>query len=65
MSENNKKEKEEAKIREPTAFGRHRGPPMLMGEKSKLEHPRKDLWKFLFSYLIPHKSKLILFLMET
>ncbi|TFF86574.1 MAG: ABC transporter ATP-binding protein [Promethearchaeota archaeon] len=62
MSEKDKNKKEEAKIREPTAFGRHRGPPMLMGEKSKLEHPRKDLWKFLFSYLIPHKSKLIIFL---
>jgi len=49
VSEKKEEQKEEAEIRAPTSFG-HRGPMMLNEEDSKLDHPRKDLWKFLFSY---------------
>ncbi|GAH70271.1 unnamed protein product, partial [marine sediment metagenome] len=40
----------------------HRGPMMFNEEKAKFDHPRKDLWKFLFSYLIPYKRRLIFYL---
>ncbi len=60
MSNNhNKKEKEEAEIIQPSAS--HRPHFFMDSEKKKLEHPRKDLWKWLFSYIIPFKGKFVTF----
>ncbi|MHA1508198.1 MAG: ABC transporter ATP-binding protein, partial [Promethearchaeota archaeon] len=57
MSNNNKKEKEEEKeIIQPRVGGMHRGFMMDSGS-SKLEHPRRELWKWLFSYLRKYKWK--------
>jgi ABC-type multidrug transport system fused ATPase/permease subunit len=36
--------------------GGHRGPMAFLGEKAKLEHPRKILWRWIFSYLFTHKK---------
>ena len=57
MSNNNQKEKEEEKeIIQPRVGGMHRGFMMDSGS-SKLEHPRRELWKWLFSYLGRYKWK--------
>jgi ABC-type multidrug transport system fused ATPase/permease subunit len=37
--------------------GHHRGPMGFMGEKAKLEHPRKVLWRWIFSYLFTQKKQ--------
>ncbi|MHA1543258.1 MAG: ABC transporter transmembrane domain-containing protein, partial [Candidatus Hodarchaeales archaeon] len=59
MSRNNHKEKEEEKeIIQPRLGGMHKGFMMDSGS-SKLEHPRRELWKWLFSYLKPYKWKFI------
>ena len=59
MSNNNQKEKEEEKeIIQPRVGGMHRGFMMDSGS-SKLEHPRRELWKWLFSYLGNYKWKFI------
>ncbi|MFX0139420.1 MAG: ABC transporter ATP-binding protein, partial [Candidatus Hodarchaeota archaeon] len=60
MSNNhNKKEKEEAEIIQPSSS--HRPHFFMDSEKKKLEHPRKELWKWLFSYIKPFKWKFIIF----
>ncbi len=61
MSDSNKKSiVEQKKINPPTpGRGRHF---MMEGEKGKLDHPRKELWKFLFSYLKSFRVKLIIFI---
>ncbi|MHA1542436.1 MAG: ABC transporter transmembrane domain-containing protein, partial [Candidatus Hodarchaeales archaeon] len=57
MSNNNQKEKEEEKeIIQPRVGGMHRGFMMDSGS-TKLEHPRRELWKWLFSYLGKYKWK--------
>ena len=61
MSNNYKDKEEEKEIIQPR-FGMHRGPPMMGSGKSKLEHPRRELWKWLFSYLGRYKLKFLTFL---
>ncbi|NVM17739.1 MAG: ATP-binding cassette domain-containing protein [Candidatus Lokiarchaeota archaeon] len=61
MNNNREEKKEEKEIIQP-GVGMHRGPHMMGGEKSKLEHPRRELWKWLFSYLSQHKLKFLSFL---
>ncbi len=62
MSNNNQKEKEEEKeIIQPRVGGMHRGFMMDSGS-SKLEHPRRELWKWLFSYLGRYRWKFVTFL---
>ncbi len=61
MSNNREDKKEEQEIIQPRV-GMHHGPPMMGSEKSKLEHPRRELWKWLFSYLGRYKWKFISFL---
>jgi len=53
-------EEEEKKIIQPSV-AMHRGFMMDSG-KSKLEHPRRELWKWLFSYLVGYKWKFLSFL---
>ncbi|MCJ7649049.1 MAG: ABC transporter transmembrane domain-containing protein [Candidatus Lokiarchaeota archaeon] len=61
MSSNDKKEKEEEKeIIQPGVGMRHGF--MMDSGKSKLEHPRSELWKWLFSYLGRYKLKFLTFL---
>lgn len=61
MSSNDKKEKEEEKeIIQPGVGMRHGF--MMDSGKSKLEHSRSDLWKWLFSYLGRYKWKFLTFL---
>ncbi|MFW9952800.1 MAG: ABC transporter transmembrane domain-containing protein, partial [Candidatus Thorarchaeota archaeon] len=45
---------------QPSASSRPRF--FLEGEKSKLIHPRSVLWKWLFSYIKPFRTKFIIFL---
>ncbi|MFX1567193.1 MAG: ABC transporter ATP-binding protein [Promethearchaeota archaeon] len=61
MSDNKYKDNDEEReeIIKPSASTRQRF--MLEGDKSKLDHPRKELWRWLISYLKPQKSKFILF----
>jgi len=55
----NKKEKGEAEIIQPSATHRHK---FFMDSKNqKLEHPRRELWKWLFSYIKPFKWKFVIF----
>jgi len=57
MSNNNHKGKEEEKeIIQPRVGGMHKGFMMDSGS-TKLEHPRRELWKWLFSYLGKYKWK--------
>ncbi|GAG62729.1 unnamed protein product, partial [marine sediment metagenome] len=61
MSSKNEKEKEEQKkiIQPGVGMGKH----LMMGsDTSKLEHPRRELWKWLFSYLGRYKLKFVSFL---
>ena len=53
------KEKEETEIIQPSASFRHKF--FMDSEKKKLEHPRKELWKWLFSYINPFKWKFVTF----
>jgi len=46
-------------IIKPSASTRQRF--MLEGDKSKLDHPRKQLWRWLISYLKPQKFEFFLF----
>lgn len=41
--------------------GHHRGPMMFMDDKAKLEHPRRVLWRWIFSYLFRHKKPFIFY----
>jgi ABC-type multidrug transport system fused ATPase/permease subunit len=60
MSQNNKNDEEEKEIIQPNIRSR---PHFMMGEgKSKLEHPRRVLWQWLFSYIKPFRMKFFLFL---
>ena len=60
-NQNNNQKKEEVEIVQPSASQR-RGPHFMMGsEKKKLEHPRKELWRWLFSYIKPFKWKFVVF----
>ena len=61
MSSNNQKEKEEEKkiIQPGVGMGKHF---MMDSGNSKLEHSRRELWKWLFSYLRAYKLKFISFL---
>ena len=53
-------EEEEKEIIKPTVgFGRKF---MMDDEKVKLDHPRREIWKWLFSYLKPFRGKFALFL---
>ena len=57
---NNKKEEEEVEIIQPSASMRHK---FMMDTKNvKLEHPRRELWKWLFSYIKPYKWMFVTFL---
>jgi len=53
-------EEEEKEIIKPTVGFGHRF--MMDDEKVKLDHPRRELWKWLFSYLKPFRGKFTLFL---
>ncbi|MFW9781528.1 MAG: ABC transporter ATP-binding protein [Candidatus Heimdallarchaeota archaeon] len=53
-------EKEEKEIILPSASARHGF--MMDFESTELEHPRKTLWKWIISYLLPYKWKFTLFL---
>ena len=53
-------EDEGTKVIQPTS-GRF-GPMNLQRGKTKLDHPRNVLWKFLFSYMKDHRLKFVLFL---
>lgn len=56
---NNEKEKEKEVI-QPSMRSR---PHFMMGEaKGKLDHPRRVLWRWLFSYIKPFRMKFISFL---
>ncbi len=55
--ENDDEEREE--IIKPSASTRQRF--MLEGDKSKLDHPRKELWRWLISYLKPQKLEFFLY----
>lgn len=62
MSSNKHKdfdEEEEKDIIKPSASTRHRF--MLEGDKSQLDHPRKELWRWLISYLKPTRLKFFLY----
>jgi ABC-type multidrug transport system fused ATPase/permease subunit len=60
MSNNKYNDDEEREdIIKPSASTRQRF--MLEGDKSKLDHPRRALWKWLISYLKPQKFELFLF----
>jgi len=61
MSNNNKNEKEEEKEIIQPGVGMRHGFMMDHG-KSKLVHPRRELWKWLFSYLSHYKWKFLTFL---
>ena len=62
MSSHNQKEKEEEKeIIQPRVGGMHGG-FMMDSEKRKLEHSRRELWRWLFSYLGKYKWKFLTFL---
>ena len=41
--------------------GHRRGPIAFMGEKAKLEHERKILWRWIFSYLFTRKGLFIFY----
>jgi ABC-type multidrug transport system fused ATPase/permease subunit len=61
MSNNHKeKEKEEKEIIQPSVGMQHRF--MMDSGKSKLDHPRRELWKWLFSYLGRYRWKFLSFL---
>ncbi|TFG17686.1 MAG: ABC transporter ATP-binding protein [Promethearchaeota archaeon] len=60
MSNNNNKNEEEKEVIQPSMRSR---PHFMMGEgKSKLDHPRRELWRWLFSYIKPFRMKFISFL---
>ncbi len=60
VKEKKKKKEPEKEIRQPMAGGHGR---FLFDEDNKeLDNPRKELWKFLFSYLKPFRGSFILFL---
>jgi len=60
MSDNTKKNEEEKEVIQPSMRSR---PHFMMGEgKSKLDHPRRVLWRWLFSYIKPFRTKFISFL---
>ena len=52
-------EEEQKEIIQPSASTRHRF--MLEGDKSQLDHPRKELWKWLISYLKPMRRKFFVY----
>ena len=52
-------DEETEEIIKPSASTRQRF--MLEGDKSKLDHPRKELWRWLISYLKPQKLEFFLF----
>ena len=60
MSKPTKEDNEEKEIIQPTVSSRPRF--LMEGGKSKLDHPRRELWKWLFSYIVPLKWKFISFL---
>lgn len=63
MENNNKQEKEEEEQQEiiqPSAGGGHKF--MMDFESSELEHSRRELWRWLFSYLKPFRGKFSLYL---
>ncbi|NVM44191.1 MAG: ABC transporter ATP-binding protein [Candidatus Lokiarchaeota archaeon] len=60
MSKNETNEEEEKEIIQPgMGMKRHM---MMGGDNSKLEHPRRELWKWLFSYLRDYRRKFLTFL---
>ena len=60
MSNNHKEKEEEKEIIKPGAgMKRHW---MMDSKDTKLEHPRKVLWRWLFSYLSRYKLKFVAFL---
>ncbi|MFX1391767.1 MAG: ABC transporter ATP-binding protein [Promethearchaeota archaeon] len=56
MHKNDNKEED---IIKPSASTRQRF--MLEGDKSILDHPRRELWRWMISYLKPQRSKFFLF----
>jgi len=54
-----KDDEEREEIIKPSASTRQHF--MLEGDKSKLDHPRRELWRWLISYLKPQKLKFFLF----
>jgi len=61
-SSTNKEDKEEENDIIQPRVGTHRGPFMMQSDKSKLINPRRELWRWLFSYLGRYKWKFLLFL---
>ena len=61
MSNNKYKndDEEREEIIKPSASTRQRF--MLEGDKSKLDNPRRELWRWLISYLKPQKLEFFLF----
>lgn len=53
-------EEEEKEIIQPSAGARHGF--MMEVDTSNLEHPRRELWKWLFSYLKPFRGKFTFYL---
>jgi ABC-type multidrug transport system fused ATPase/permease subunit len=49
----------EQEAQQPTL--RQRPPFFMEGGKSKLDHPRKKLWKWMFSFLLAYKARIILY----
>ncbi|NHJ24047.1 MAG: ABC transporter ATP-binding protein [Candidatus Lokiarchaeota archaeon] len=60
MSKKDLNNEEDKEIIQPSASSRPRF--FMEGEKSKLIHPRKELWKWIFSYIKPFRSKFMIYL---
>ncbi len=60
MSNNHQDREEEKEIIQPSAGMRRHF--MMDSGKSKLDHPRHELWKWLFSYLVRYRWKFVTFL---
>ena len=60
MGEQKKSKEPEKEIRQPSSGMRRM---MMFDENDKeLDNPRGVLWKFLFSYLKPHRRSFLLFI---
>ncbi|MBN2156893.1 MAG: ATP-binding cassette domain-containing protein [Candidatus Lokiarchaeota archaeon] len=55
-----KQERQQELENKPRQPGFRRGPPIFMEGKSKLDHSRKTLWKWIFSYLTPYRGKFVI-----
>jgi ATP-binding cassette subfamily B protein len=60
LNQQEDQEEEQQEIIQPTPVIRHRF--MFDFEETELEHPRRTLWKWMISYILPLKWKFLLFL---